>query len=250
MIPPLREARVLFVGAGGLASPAAQVLVRSGLRRLTVCDDDRVDASNLHRQTLYTAADVGRPKAAAAVEALLALKPIEHDTCNFVAREIRIRPETALDLINSHDLVIEGGDNYPTKFLVADACAISRVPVVHAGAIRWGGWAMGSAPDGGPCLRCVFEDIPRGPADSCASAGVVGPVVGVLGALQASIALRMLAAGGSAGRTDVTGSLYSYRGLRGAMRVCRVRPNPACPLCTGEIQDLSPARYTPSECAA
>lgn len=237
--------RVLLVGAGGLGSPAACVLVRSGVSRLTVADDDTVDLSNLHRQTLYAEADVGQAKAPAAVRRLSELGSTEHYSPQIVAREMRIRPETALDLINSHDLVVEGADNYPTKFLVADACAISRVPVVHAGAVRWGGWALGCVPGRGPCLRCVFEDVPRGAADSCATAGVVGPVVGVLGALQAAIALRVLW-----GDPSAAGVLYSYRGLQGTLRARPIRPTPDCPLCAGEITDLRTERYAPPECAA
>jgi adenylyltransferase/sulfurtransferase len=156
-----------------------------------------------------------------------------------------VLPDQARDLVSGYDLVLEGADNFATKFLVADACALTGTPVVQAGAVRWVGWALGSRPGQSACLRCVFEDVPRGAQDTCAEAGVVGPVVGVIGALQAAIALRLLAGDGAA-----AGELWSYEALPGALRRRRITTQPLCPLCTGQITDTEISRYVSPECAA
>ncbi len=243
--PALAHKRVLVVGAGGLGCPAATVLARSGVGHVTVVDDDRVDASNLHRQTLYGAADVGRSKAAVAGAALIH----EAARCGFtleaVARESRVLPEGAVEAVRGFDLVLEGADNFATKFLVADACALAGVPVVQAGAVRWVGWALASLPGRSACLRCVFEDVPRGQQDTCAEAGVVGPVVGVLGALQGALALRLLL-----GDASAAGELWSYTALPGALRRRPVVRQARCALCTGSIGDTDLSRYVAPGCAA
>lgn len=237
--------RVLCVGVGGLGSPALRVLVRSGLGSITLLDDDRVEESNLHRQVLFDESDVGQLKVEAAARALAreaatlglptpALRPIAE----------RLLPETAEALVTAHDLVLEGADNFATKFLAFDAARLLGRPIVQAGAVRWSGWALASPATGGPCLRCVFEDVPHDRADTCAEAGVVGPVVGVLGSIEAALALRW-----SAGDERVFGDLWSYDGLAGRLRRTRVLPRPGCPSCAGTIRDLSRDRYAPS-CAA
>lgn len=232
------DQRVLVVGAGGLSSPVLRLLAARDIAQLTIVDDDDVDESNLHRQTLYTDADVGCSKierAKVAVEAV-------HGGLSVRTVEGRFVPETAMSLLRGHTLVIEGADNLATKFLVADAAHIAGVPAVQAGAVRWAGWAFCALP-GSACLRCLFEDIPADRIETCAEAGVVGPVVGVLGALQAAIACRLLE--GERPR----GELWHYDGLRGALRRTRVRRRDDCPLCNGEIQDLRVERYT-APCAA
>jgi molybdopterin/thiamine biosynthesis adenylyltransferase len=139
-------------------------------------------------------------------------------------------------------MVLEGADNLATKFLVADAAHIARIPAVQAGAVRWAGWAFCAVP-GAACLRCLFEDIPSDRIETCAEAGVVGPVVGVLGALQAALAFRLLEG------ECPQGELWHYDALRGALRKTWVRRRSDCPLCNGEIQDLRVERYT-AACAA
>jgi adenylyltransferase/sulfurtransferase len=162
-----------------------------------------------------------------------------------VAREIRVLPDNAREIVSAYDLVLEGADNFATKFLIADACFLTGTAVVQAGAVRWGGWAIGAIARESACLRCLFEDVPPGQHDTCAEAGVVGPVVGVLGALQAAIALRMLA-----GDRSAAGVLWSYDGLRGAVRHRRITPQSHCQLCAGFITDTQMSRYVPPECAA
>jgi molybdopterin/thiamine biosynthesis adenylyltransferase len=241
----LREKRALLVGAGGLGCPAGRVLARSGIGHIAVVDDDVVDESNLHRQTLYQASDVGKPKTALFVERLRAEAAQTGHALDAVAREIRIFPENARELVADYDLVLDGTDNFASKFLIADACALARVPVVQAGAVRWVGWALGAIPGMGPCLRCVFEDVPVGRADSCAVAGVMGPVVGVVGALQAAIALQLLR-----GTLCAAGVLWSYDALRGTVRRRRVERQRHCPLCGGRITNTQVSRYVPPGCAA
>jgi adenylyltransferase/sulfurtransferase len=153
-------------------------------------------------------------------------------------------PDGARALVAGHDLVVEGADNFATKFLACDAAQLARVPVVQAGAVRWSGWALATVPGRSACLRCVFEDIPRDRVETCAEAGVIGPVVGVLGALQAALAVRL-----SAGDPDAAGELWSYRGLEGALRASRVAPRAGCPACAGEIRELTVERYAPPSCA-
>lgn len=234
----MSDARILVIGAGGLGSPAALVLARSGVRRFTLVDDDVVDVSNLHRQVLYEEADVGRGKLERAA-ARLGREGAEVRTV-----EGRFVPSTALELLRGHDLVVEGADNFATKFLAADACAMARVPLVSAGAVRWSGWALASLPGASACLRCVFEDVPRDRVETCAEAGVVGPLVGLIGALQAALALRL-----AAGDEGAAGVLWSYRGLEGRVRASRVRRRADCPACAGEISDLSVERYAPPQCS-
>jgi len=233
--------RVLVVGAGGLGSPLLRLLAStsgSGVEHITLIDDDVVDESNLHRQTLYSSDDVGRSKIERARHVLRDLSP----GLSVRTVEGRFVPGTAMELLSDHTLVVEGADNLATKFLVADAAHLAGVPAVQAGAVRWAGWAFCALP-GSACLRCLFEDIPRDRIETCAEAGVVGPVVGVLGGLEAALVLRLLQ-GECPG-----GELWHYDALRGALRKTLVRPRSGCPLCGGEIQDLRMERYT-AACAA
>jgi molybdopterin/thiamine biosynthesis adenylyltransferase len=197
-------------------------LVRAGVTRLGLCDDDEVERTNLHRQILFGEADVGAPKVEAAARALRALSPgLEvrlHGT--------RLLPDDAVALVREYDVVLEGSDNFATKFLAADACALARVPVVHASAVRWVGTALAVRARGRPCYRCLFEDVlPAGDAPNCAEAGVMGPVVGVVAAAQVDRALALLD-----GR-DVGGELTTFDGRSGALRRRTVSPRRDCPLC-------------------
>jgi adenylyltransferase/sulfurtransferase len=245
MTNALRDKRVLVVGAGGLGCPVASILARSGVGTIDVVDDDIVDISNVQRQTLFSLDDAGQPKAGLAAQRLPILAAAEGHNVSSRAFHTRMLPDNALGLIAAYDLVVEGSDNFASKFLIADACRIAGKSLVQAGAVRWIGWALGSDGTRGPCLRCVFEDVPRGVADTCATSGVVGPVVGVVGALQAAIALRMLS-----GESTASGELWRYTALDGRVRRTRIRRQDHCPLCAGSIQQLETERYVPAECAA
>jgi adenylyltransferase/sulfurtransferase len=232
------ELSVLVVGAGGLGSPVLRLLAQAGVAQITVIDDDIVDESNLHRQTLYTSDDVGVSKIERAIRRLRDLSPGLHVR----GIEGRFVPGTAMDLLARQDLVVEGADNLATKFLVTDAARLAGVPAVQAGAVRWAGWAFCALPDSA-CLRCLFEDIPTEQVETCAQAGVAGPVVGVIGGLQAALALRFLR-GERPG-----GELWHFDALRGSLRKSFVRRRSDCLLCAGEIKDLRMERYT-AACAA
>jgi molybdopterin/thiamine biosynthesis adenylyltransferase len=240
------SARVLVVGAGGLGCPAMMVLARAGVGSLAIADDDVVDVTNLHRQILFDEEDVGALKAERAAERLRALAP----SCDASAVGSRVLPHNAVQLVQDADVVVEGSDNFATKFLVADACAIARVPVVHAAAVRWHGTVLAVGPGGAPCYRCLFEDVPRENAPNCAEAGVMGPVVGVLGAIQADLALSILDG------EPVEGTLVTFDARPGvdvldAWRRRVIASRPDCALCgrdSARIARIDPDRYAIQSC--
>jgi molybdopterin/thiamine biosynthesis adenylyltransferase len=234
-------ARVLAVGVGGLGCPALLALAHAGVGHVALCDDDEVDRTNLHRQILFDDADVGAPKLDAAARALAAAAP----RMELVLHRTRVLPGNALALVQGADVVIEGSDNFATKFLVADACALAGVPVVHASAVRWVGTALAVGPRGGPCYRCLFEDVPRGDAPNCAEAGVMGPVVGVVGAAQADLALARLD-----GR-PVDGTLVTFDGRTRELRRRTIPARGDCPLCgrAPRIRRIAAETYAPAACA-
>jgi molybdopterin/thiamine biosynthesis adenylyltransferase len=242
--PSSPRGRALLIGLGGLGCPAALALVRAGVRELVLCDDDVVDEGNLHRQILYQDADIGADKLDAA-RAALSADAARSGTQLSLLRE-RFLPDNARAIVRDVDLVIEGADNFATKFLVADACFLERRPVVHGAAIRWVGTAWAVASGGRPCYRCLFEEVPSGPQASCDSAGVMGPVVGFVGALMAELALRTLAGAGA------FGELWSFDGKAETLRRVPVAARPACPLCgaAASIGDTEEARYLPGTRAA
>ena len=235
------DARVLVVGVGGLGCPAALALARAGVGTIGIADDDEVDLTNLHRQILFDEADVGRPKVDAARAALARLVP----GVRTEAVGSRLLPENAVDLVTDWDVVVEGSDNFPTKFLTADACAIAAVPVVQAAAVRWHGTALAVGRRGRPCYRCLFEDIPHEHAPNCAEAGVMGPVVGVVAALQIDLVLGFLD-----GR-EVAGTLVTFDGKSERVRRRRASWRASCPLCgeTKSITRIDRARYLPPDAA-
>jgi len=213
----------LVVGAGGLGCPAALVLLEAGVGRIALADDDVVDVTNLHRQILYRDEDVGRDKLDAALGALCARqKPFQR----LEAIRSRLLPENARSLVAGFDVVVEGADNYATKFLTADACRLEGRPVVHGAAVRFRATAFCVSPRGAPCYRCVFEDVPPAEAGlSCAEAGVTGPLVGVAGALLADLALDVLAG------TPRYGALFTFDGLNDRLRALEIGPRAGCSLC-------------------
>ncbi|MGE0785779.1 MAG: HesA/MoeB/ThiF family protein [Sandaracinaceae bacterium] len=230
----LADKRVLVVGLGGLGSPTALTLAQSGVRRFTLLDEDDVEITNLHRQILYDERDVGRPKLERAAVRL------RSSGAEVDARSGRLAPSNAVAQLEGHDLVVEGADNFATKFLACDASGLTGVPLVSAGAVCWSGWAMASVPGASACLRCVFEDIPQDRMDTCADAGVAGPLLGVLGGIQAALALRILLGDASAG-----GELWSFRGLDGQLRARATRRRAGCPACERRHPTLSVDLYVP-----
>ena len=239
-----QTARVLVVGCGGLGCPAAIVLARAGVGVLGLADDDAVERSNLHRQILFDDADVGAPKVEAAARALRVHAP----GLEVRMHPTRLLPGNAVELVSQYDVVVEGSDNFATKFLTADACLMAGVPVVHAAAVRWLGTVLAVAGTGRPCYRCLFEDLPLGDAPNCAEAGVVGPVVGIVAAAQADLALAMIDG------LDVAGTLVTFDGREESYRRRIIRARGECPLCGDRraIRTIEAKRYgdrDPAECA-
>lgn len=235
------EATVLIVGVGGLGCPAALALAKAGVGRLVLMDDDTVDVTNLHRQVLFSEDDVGKDKLDAAVRALTAFGSTRIDCIR-----TRLLPDNARDLVRRADVVVEGADNFATKFLAADACRLERRPVVHGSAIRFRATAWAVGPDGKPCYRCLFEDLPPSEdAPNCSEAGVMGPVPGLAGAMMADLALRVLSSAPCFGR------LHTYEGISDSIRSVEVSPRPSCPLCGQQtIFDIDATRYMGAVCAA
>jgi molybdopterin/thiamine biosynthesis adenylyltransferase len=227
--------RALLVGVGGLGCPAAMALARAGVAVLGLCDDDVVERTNLHRQILFTESDVGKPKVQAAAEALRVRAPDLQVTMH----SHRLLPENAVELARAYDIVLEGSDNFATKFLTADACALAGVPVVHASAVRWIGTVMAVRAQGKPCYRCLFEDIPSADAANCAEAGVMGPVVGIVAAIQVDLALALLAG------EPVDGEVVTFDGRLDQVRRRSLRPRAGCALCgqSGRIRRIDPDAY-------
>jgi molybdopterin/thiamine biosynthesis adenylyltransferase len=220
----LAAARVLVVGLGGLGSPAATYLLAAGVGTLGLLDADRVGLSNLNRQWLHGAADLGRPKTTSAVAALAALDP----AARLVPLPVRLDPTNADHLLAGYDLVLDASDNFATKYLLNDACLRRGLPFVHGGVNRWAGQVLAVRPHVSACCRCAFGDPPM--ADTVpdnATLGVLGAAAGVVGALQAGEALKLLLGLGQPGvllRVD----LLDLRCDR-----FEAARDPACPACGG-----------------
>lgn len=219
----LRDSSVVLFGLGGLGSAVAPYLVAAGVGRLRVVDHDRVDLSNLQRQILYVQADVGRAKAEAAAERLRALNAeAELEAC-----VQRADAETLPRLIRDADVVVDGTDNFPTRFLINAACVALRKPLVAAAAIRFEGQAgVFDSSRGGPCYACLFDEAGE-TQERCEEAGVLGPVVGNVGSLQALLCLRLLLGLGSADR----GRLHLWDAMALHWRSVQVARDPHCRIC-------------------
>ena len=239
----LKASSVLVVGAGGLGAPAGLYLAAAGVGRITVCDFDVVDASNLQRQVIFATSDLGRPKAEAAAERLRALNPA------ITVRAVgdRVSTHNAQSLVDGHDVVVDGSDNFGTRYLLSDACVLGKKPYVYGSIYRFEGQAAVFHPPAGPCYRCLFpEPPPEGLVPNCAQAGVLGALAGLVGSIQAGEALKCLLGAG----TTLLGRLLLVDFLGGSFREVRVRRDPACPAC-GERPKISRAEeLTVPGCAA
>ncbi|MDR7428382.1 MAG: molybdopterin-synthase adenylyltransferase MoeB [Armatimonadota bacterium] len=219
----LMESRVLVVGAGGLGSPAALYLAAAGVGTIGIVDGDRVELNNLHRQILHVTGDLGRPKTQSAARTLQALNP----DVRVVPFQTTLSSENALEIIRDFDLVINGSDNFPTRYLVNDACVFLKKPLVDASILRWEGQATTYLPGYG-CYRCLFPTPPPpGVVPSCAEGGILGALAGFMGTLQATEAVKVLL---GCGRTLVN-RLLLFDALENEFRVVRWARNPHCPVC-------------------
>ena len=220
----LKQSRVLCVGAGGLGSPAAMYLAAAGVGTLGLVDFDVVDLSNLQRQLLHGTSDVGRPKLDSAADRLREVNP-----------HVRIEPHhtaltsaNALDLLREYDVILDGTDNFPTRYLVNDACVLLRKPNAFGSIFRFEGQASVFGVEGGPCYRCLYpEPPPPGLVPSCAEAGVLGVLPGIIGTIQATETIKLLLGIGQ----PLIGRFLVFEALRMRFRELTLRRDPECPVC-------------------
>lgn len=220
----LRQAKVLIVGVGGLGSPAAYYLAAAGVGTVGLIDADAVELSNLQRQILHTTDDIGRPKVISAREKLLSLNP----GINVISYHSRFNAQEATKLVQDYDIIIDGVDNFVTRYLINDACVLAGKPFVHGGVLQFAGQVTTVVPGKSPCLRCLF---PTPPDDaevlSCAQAGVLGVVPGVIGALQANEVLKYILGIGEL----LCGRILTFDALHARFSTITVAKRLDCPLC-------------------
>jgi molybdopterin/thiamine biosynthesis adenylyltransferase/rhodanese-related sulfurtransferase len=220
----LKSASVLIIGAGGLGSPLAFYLTAAGVGRIGIVDFDVVDLSNLQRQILHTTKDVGRSKLESAREKLESLNP----NVKIETYEMRLTSENALDLIKEYDIVVDGTDNFPTRYLVNDACVFLKKPNVYGSIFRFEGQVSVFYADKGPCYRCLYkEPPPPGLVPSCAEGGVLGVLPGIIGTIQALETIKLILGIGE----PLIGKLLLFDALRMKFRELKLRKDPECPVC-------------------
>ena len=223
----LKDSRVLIVGAGGLGSPLALYLAAAGIGTLGLVDFDEVDATNLQRQILHGTQDVGRPKLDSAKERLADVNP----NVSVITHDLRLDSNNALEILDPYDVVADGTDNFPTRYLVNDACVLLGKPNVYGSVFRWEGQASVFATDGGPCYRCLFrEPPPPGLVPNCAEAGVLGVLPGIIGSIQALEVIKLLLGQGN----TLSGRLLIFDALEMSWREMAVSRNTNCPVCGDE----------------
>jgi molybdopterin/thiamine biosynthesis adenylyltransferase/rhodanese-related sulfurtransferase len=231
----LLESKVLLLGAGGLGSPAALYLAAAGVGTLGVVDMDVVDASNLQRQILHNMDRIGERKVDSAKKTLTDLNP----DVDVVTYDVRFGADNVLDIIDGYDVIVDGTDNFPTRYLLNDASLLKRVPVVHGSIFRFEGQVTVFDPYNGPCYRCLLpEPPPPELAPSCAEAGVLGVLPGIVGSVQALEAIKLLLDLGD----PLRGRLLAYDALEQSFRNFKVRRDPTCPAC-GEGAQIVIAEY-------
>ncbi len=220
----LLRSKVFLVGAGGLGSPAAFYLAAAGVGKLGIVDNDDVDHSNLQRQILHSSKDVGYPKALSAKATLEAMNP----DVEVIPYMQRLTSENIMDIIKDYDVILDGSDNFPTRYLVNDACVMLGKPLSHGSIFKFEGQATTIIPGETPCYRCLFETPP--PPDmvpSCQEAGVLGVLPGIIGSIQATEVVKLLLGKGEL----LKGQLLLYNALKMEFNKVRIRKNPQCPVC-------------------
>ena len=228
----IKAARVLVVGAGGLGSPASLYLAAAGIGTLGVIDHDRIELSNLQRQVLFSTASVGTSKASAARDRLLSLNP----EISVPAHELELHADNAIQVVEQYDLVIDGSDRLATRYLVNDVCVLLHKPLVSAAIHRFEGQAMTYVPAQGPCYRCLFPRSADGVAPNCAEAGVLGVLPGILGALQAAEALKLIVGIGM----PLVGRLLTFDALAMSWHEFSFARRADCAVCGDKPSILSP----------
>lgn len=232
----LMDSKVLLLGAGGLGSPAALYLAAAGVGTLGIIDMDVVDASNIQRQVLHNMDRVGMRKVESAKMTLTAMNP----DLTVKMYDTRLGAHNILDIIDGYDVIVDGTDNFPTRYLVNDAALLKKIPVVHGSIFRFEGQATVFAPYVGPCYRCMIPEPPPAElAPSCAEAGVLGVLPGIIGSIQALEAIKLLLGLGD----PLIGRLLTYDSMDQTFRNFKVRRDPACPACGDNAGDIVIAEY-------
>jgi len=232
----LLQSRVLLLGAGGLGSPAALYLAAAGVGTLGIVDMDVVDESNLQRQILHNMDRIGERKVDSAKKTLTQLNP----DVDVVTYDVRLGADNVREIISGYDVVVDGTDNFPTRYLLNDASLLARVPVVHGSIFRFEGQVTVFKPYEGPCYRCMLpEPPPPELAPSCAEAGVLGVLPGIVGSIQALEAMKLLLDLGD----PLVGRLLAYDALETSFRTFKVRRDPACPTCGENARPIAIAEY-------
>lgn len=220
----ISNAKALVLGAGGLGSPVALYLAAAGVGTIGIVDNDVVDLSNLQRQILHHTPDIGRPKIESAQEKLAAINP----DLKIKTYKTFVNSTNIMEIISDYDVVIDGTDNFPTRFLVNDACVMAGKPLVHGAILRFDGQAFTILPHEGPCYRCIFrEPPPPGSVPNCSQAGILGAVAGIIGSIQATEALKIMLGKGKL----LAGRLLILDALDMTVRETRIRKDPECPIC-------------------
>jgi molybdopterin/thiamine biosynthesis adenylyltransferase/rhodanese-related sulfurtransferase len=232
----LLDSKVLLLGAGGLGSPAALYLAAAGVGTLGIIDMDVVDASNLQRQILHNTDRIGERKVDSAKKTLTLINP----DVNVVTYDVRLGADNILDIIDGYDVIVDGTDNFPTRYLVNDASLLKRIPVVHGSIFRFEGQVTVFNPYEGPCYRCLLPEPPPAElAPSCSEAGVLGVLPGIVGSLQAVETIKLLLGIGD----SLQGRLLAYDALEQSFRTFKVRRDPACPACGPDAGEIVIAEY-------
>ena len=232
----LLGAKVLLLGAGGLGSPAALYLAAAGVGTLGIVDMDVVDESNLQRQILHNVDRLGERKVDSAKKALTALNP----DVNVVTHDVRLGADNVLEILAGYDVVVDGADNFPVRYLLNDAALKLEIPVVHGSIFRFEGQVTVFKPHDGPCYRCFLPEPPPAElAPSCAEAGVLGVLPGIVGSIQALEAIKLILDVGD----DLSGRLLAYDSLEQSFRTFKVLRDPACPTCSIDPEQIVIAEY-------
>jgi adenylyltransferase/sulfurtransferase len=225
----LKAAKVLLIGTGGLGAPVAMYLAAAGVGTIGLVDFDVVDVSNLQRQVIHGTKDIGKKKIDSAEETMRDINPLIH----IIKHEVALSSANALEILKDYDIIADGTDNFPTRFLINDACVLLNKPNVYASIFRFEGQATIFAAEGGPCYRCLYpEPPPPGLVPSCAEGGVLGILPGVVGLLQATEVVKLILGAGE----PLVGRLLLYDALAMKFRELKLRKNPECLCATGQVK--------------
>ncbi|MBI4683716.1 MAG: molybdopterin-synthase adenylyltransferase MoeB [Nitrospirae bacterium] len=239
----LLNAKVFIVGAGGLGCPVGYYLTGAGIGRITIIDNDTVELSNLQRQIAHSVKSLGKLKVDSVSETFKNLNP----DVNIVGIPQKITKDNIMDLIKNHDIVVDGSDNFPTRYLVNDACVMLKKPLVSGAILKFEGHVTTIIPGQGHCYRCLFEEMPPpGLVPSCQEAGVIGAIPGVIGSLQAIEVIKLIL-----GKGDVLkNTLLIYDALKTTFRKVKIPKNPDCPVCGSNPTITELLDYDAEYCAA